>query len=67
MRMREITTWDVEKAGALFGGLEEHLAVEAVLQGAASGRVWVDDEEAPRLGQFGCSTGCLWWERTSRH
>lgn len=50
MRMREIMTWNAEKAGALFGGLEEHLAVEAVLQGVASGRVWVDDEEAPMAG-----------------
>lgn len=32
----------------MFGGLEEHLAVEAVAQGAAAGRLWVDDPQAPR-------------------
>jgi RimJ/RimL family protein N-acetyltransferase len=50
MTMKEIMKWDVEKTGALFGELKEHLAVEAVLHGAASGRVWMDDEGTPRAG-----------------
>lgn len=43
--MQEITQWnpgDVEGLLPLFRGLHMHLAVSAVLQGAAAGRVWVD-------------------------
>ena len=46
--MQELTIWDEPALLRLFGGLEEHLAVEAVLQGAAAGRLWVDDPLAPR-------------------
>lgn len=34
----------------LFAGLEEHLAVTAVLQGAAQGRVWADNPQDPQGG-----------------
>jgi hypothetical protein len=51
--MQEIASWNAPLAGALFGRLGEHLAVEAVLRGAASGRVWIDNADMPR-------TGVLW-------
>ncbi|MFN8468142.1 MAG: GNAT family N-acetyltransferase [Caldilineaceae bacterium] len=46
--MQELTIWDEHALLHLFSGLEEHLAVEAVVRGAASGRVWVDEPSAPR-------------------
>lgn len=46
--MQELTIWDEPALLRMFGGLEEHLAVEAVAQGAAAGRLWVDDPQAPR-------------------
>ena len=46
--MQELTIWDKPALLRLFGGLAEHLAVEAVVQGAAAGRLWVDDPLAPR-------------------
>jgi RimJ/RimL family protein N-acetyltransferase len=46
--MQELTIWDEQALLHLFSGLEEHLAVEAVLRGAAAGRVWVDEPLAPR-------------------
>ncbi len=45
--MQEITSWDARVLLRLFKGLEEHLAVAAVLHGAATGRVWVDAPLAP--------------------
>ena len=46
--MQELTIWDKPALLRMFGGLKEHLAVEAVAQGAAAGRLWVDDPLAPR-------------------
>ena len=46
--MQELTIWNEPAMQHLFGGLEEHLAVEAVLQGAAAGRIWGDEPTAPR-------------------
>lgn len=46
--MQEITSWNERALLRLFAGLEEHLAVAAVLHGAAAGRVWVDAPSAPR-------------------
>jgi hypothetical protein len=48
--MHEIASWDAPLVGTLFGELGEHLAVEAVLRGAASGRLWVDNAGMPRTG-----------------
>lgn len=45
--MQELTIWDERALLHLFAGLEEHLAVEAVVRGAAAGRVWVDEPSAP--------------------
>ena len=46
--MQKLTIWDERPLLHLFFGLEEHLAVEAVLRGAAAGTVWVDEPSAPR-------------------
>lgn len=46
--MQELTIWNEQALLRLFGGLEEHLAVAAVVQGAAAGRIWVDEPLAPR-------------------
>jgi RimJ/RimL family protein N-acetyltransferase len=46
--MQELTIWNKPALLRLFGGLEDHLAVEAVIQGAAAGRLWVDNSLAPR-------------------
>jgi RimJ/RimL family protein N-acetyltransferase len=35
---------------SVFAGLAEHLAVEAVLRGVATGRVWIDATAAPMAG-----------------
>ena len=48
--MQELTIWNEQALLGLFAGLEEHLAVEAVIQGTAAGRVWVDEPQAPRSG-----------------
>ena len=45
--MQELTIWDERALLQLFAGLEEHLAVEAVVRDAAAGRVWVDEPAAP--------------------
>jgi RimJ/RimL family protein N-acetyltransferase len=45
--MQELTIWDERSLLHLFAELEEHLAVAAVIQGAAAGRVWVDEPLAP--------------------
>jgi RimJ/RimL family protein N-acetyltransferase len=45
--MQELTIWDERALLHLFTGLEEHLAVEAMIRGAAAGRVWVDEPAAP--------------------
>jgi RimJ/RimL family protein N-acetyltransferase len=45
--MQELTSDRFILVAPLFGGLPEHLAIAAVLGGAATGRVWVDDTEAP--------------------
>lgn len=46
--MQKLTIWDERPLLHLFFGLEEHLAVQAVLRGAAAGTVWVDEPSAPR-------------------
>ena len=48
--MQELTIWNEPALLRLFTGLEEHLAVEAVIQGKAAGKVWVDEPLAPRTG-----------------
>jgi RimJ/RimL family protein N-acetyltransferase len=48
--MQEITQWQAHTLAGLFGGLGDHLAVQAVLQGAAAGRIWADDPQQPGNG-----------------
>lgn len=48
--MQELSIWHEPALLRLFAGLDEHLAVEAVIQGTAAGRVWVGEPLAPRTG-----------------
>jgi RimJ/RimL family protein N-acetyltransferase len=48
--MKERVGWDVQTMSSVFAGLDEHLAVEAVLRGVATGRVWTDATAAPMTG-----------------
>lgn len=48
--MQEITQWEAARLLPLFGGLDLHLAVSAVLHHAAAGRVWLDDAATPQTG-----------------
>jgi RimJ/RimL family protein N-acetyltransferase len=48
--MEETNTWDTAQMLNVFGGLEDHLAIEAVLRRNAAGRVWVDNPRQPAAG-----------------
>jgi RimJ/RimL family protein N-acetyltransferase len=50
MALQEFDRWNTENLLDLYAPLAIHLAVPAVLQGCAAGRVWADDPQAPQTG-----------------
>jgi RimJ/RimL family protein N-acetyltransferase len=50
MSLQECERWNTAHQLDLYAGLAAHLAVRAVLEGCAAGRVWADDPQSPQTG-----------------